>query len=60
MHIADRVRDYLNQRGVTYGLIVHPQTRCSQESAEAAHVPGDRLVKPVVLEDDNGYLMVVL
>ncbi len=60
MHIANRVRDYLNQRGVAYEVIVHPQTRCSQESAAAAHVPGDRLVKSVVLEDDNGYLMVVL
>jgi Ala-tRNA(Pro) deacylase len=60
MYIANRVRDYLNQRGVTYDLIVHPHTRSSQESAEAAHVPGDRLVKSVVLEDDDGYLMVVL
>ena len=60
MHIANRVRDYLIQHGVTYDVIVHPQTRCSQESAAAAHVPGDRLVKSVVLEDDNGYLMVVL
>ena len=45
MHIANRVRDYLIQRGVVYDVIVHPQTRCSQESAAAAHVPGDRLVK---------------
>ncbi len=60
MHIANRVRDYLIQRGVTYDVIVHPRTRCSQQSAAAAHVPGDRLVKSVVLEDDNGYLMVVL
>lgn len=60
MQIANRIRDYLIQRGVTYDVIVHPQTRCSQESAAAAHVPGDRIVKSVVLEDDNGYLMVVL
>lgn len=60
MHIANRVRDYLNLHGIAHGVIVHPQTRCSQESAAAAHVPGDRLVKSVILEDDNGYLMVVL
>jgi Ala-tRNA(Pro) deacylase len=60
MYIANRVRDYLNQRGVSDDIIVHPRTHGSQESAEAAHIPGDRLVKPVVLEDDKGYLMVVL
>jgi Ala-tRNA(Pro) deacylase len=60
MYIANRVREYLNERGVTYDLVVHPRTHSSQRSAEAAHVPGDRLVKPVVVEDDNGYLMVVL
>ena len=60
MQVASRVRDYLNERGVTYDLIEHPRTQSSQGSAEAAHVPPERLVKPVIVEDDKGYLMVVL
>jgi Ala-tRNA(Pro) deacylase len=30
------------------------------ETAELAHVPGDRLAKSVVLEDEDGYVMAVL
>lgn len=30
------------------------------ETAELAHVPGDRLAKSVVLEDDDGFMMAVL
>jgi Ala-tRNA(Pro) deacylase len=30
------------------------------ESAQLAHVPGDRIAKSVVLEDERGYLLAVL
>jgi len=32
----------------------------SMQTAAQAHVPGDRLIKSVVVEDDQGYLMVAL
>jgi Ala-tRNA(Pro) deacylase len=60
MSIAASVRQYLAQEGVEYSTVTHPRTRDSSHSAEAAHVPGDRLAKCVMLGDDNGYLMAVI
>ncbi len=45
---------------MAYDVLTHPHTATSGESAQAAHVPGTRLAKSVVLEDEQGYLMVVL
>jgi Ala-tRNA(Pro) deacylase len=60
MAIAMTVSNYLDQYGVDYDILSHPHTVTSGQSAEAAHVPGTRLAKSVLLEDDGGYLMVVL
>jgi len=35
-------------------MIAHERTRDSSHSAHAAHIPGDRLAKCVMLEDDHG------
>jgi Ala-tRNA(Pro) deacylase len=58
--IATSVREYLDHKGVTYQTVVHAPTHDATHTAQAAHVPGDRLAKSVVLEDENGYLMAVL
>jgi Ala-tRNA(Pro) deacylase len=60
MAIASTVSDYLAEHDVAYDILTHIHTASSGESAEASHVPGARLAKSVVLEDDQGYLMVVL
>jgi Ala-tRNA(Pro) deacylase len=60
MSIAESVRDYLGREGVPYDTITHQHTRDSNHSAQAAHVPGDRVAKCVILEDTGGYLMAVL
>ena len=60
MPIAASVRQYLAREGVEYDTITHSRTRDSSHSAQAAHVPGDRLAKCVMLGDDNGYLMAVI
>jgi len=58
--IAAAVQDYLAREGVPYDTIAHEHTRDSSHSAQAAHIPGDRLAKCVMLEDDKGYLMAVV
>jgi Ala-tRNA(Pro) deacylase len=58
--IAASVRSYLAREGVPYDTLEHAHTRDSMHSAEAAHIPGDRLAKCVVLEDDWGFLMAVI
>jgi len=58
--MAPLVEDYLSRHGALYDLVEHPASRFSSETAELAHVPGDRLVKAVVLEDDDGMVLAVL
>lgn len=60
MAIAMTVSNYLAEHGVEYDILSHTHTRSSGESAQAAHIPGRRLAKSVILEDDLGYVMVVL
>lgn len=60
MTIAASVRQYLAHEGVEYDTITHSRTRDSSHSAQAAHIPGDRLAKCVMLGDDNGYLMAII
>ena len=60
MAIASTVSNYLAEHDVDYDVLTHPHTATSGESAQAAHVPGTRLAKSVVLWDEQGYLMVVL
>jgi len=60
MSVATTLQDYLRRWGVEYEVVPHPHTDSSLETAEAAHVPGDKLAKCVVTEDYRGYLMVVV
>ena len=60
MSIANRVSDYLTEQDADYEVLTHPHSSTSMETAQLAHVPGDRIAKSVVLEDDRGYLLAVL
>jgi Ala-tRNA(Pro) deacylase len=60
MAIATSVQDCLVREGVHYDMIAHERTRDSNHTAQAAHIPGGRLAKCVMLEDDKGYLMAVI
>jgi Ala-tRNA(Pro) deacylase len=60
MAIALTLKEYLNRWGVEYEVVEHPYAGSSLEIAEAAHIPGDKIVKPVVTEDYHGYLMVLV
>ena len=60
MAIASSISDYLAEHDVAYDILTHAHTATSGESAQASHVPGARLAKSVVLEDEQGYIMVIL
>src|SRR5687767_10653793 len=60
MGIATTVRDYLDEAGVDYQLVHHVYTPNSRGAADAARIPPDQLAKPVLLEDDKGYLVAVV
>ena len=60
MAIAHTLESYIAERGIPYEVISHAHSHSSAQTAEFAHVPGDRLAKSVILEDDDGYVMAVL
>jgi Ala-tRNA(Pro) deacylase len=63
MTISATVQRYLQGRGVPYEVLTHPLTGSSAETAQSAHVSGDRLAKTVVLrvgDNADGYLLAVL
>ena len=60
MTIAASVQHYLGYEGVRYDVITHERTPDSNRSAQAAHIPGDKLAKCVMLTDGEGFLMAVL
>ncbi|MCA9674446.1 MAG: YbaK/EbsC family protein [Kofleriaceae bacterium] len=58
--IPDTVLNFLHRRGVEFEIVSHPWTVNSQQTAQAAHVPGDQFAKAVVLEDGNAFVLAVL
>src|SRR5574341_1415327 len=60
MSIAPKLYDFLNARHSEYEVLPHPRTGGSAATAEAAHVPGRRFAKAVVVEDNAGYMLAVV
>ena len=58
--MSGRIQDYLAQESIAYEVVAHPHTRTNMQTAAAARVPGERLAKGVVVEDDQGYVLAVL
>ena len=60
MAIAQSLKTYLKEQGLQYEVVRHAHTESSTYSAAAAHVPGDRLAKSVLVADEEGYLLAVV
>ena len=60
MASVNRVVDYLVEQGAEFDMVSHPYTATSAETAQCAHIPGDRIAKSVLLEDEFGYLLAVV
>jgi Ala-tRNA(Pro) deacylase len=60
MAIALTLKDYLDKNCVLYDTVQHRKTGCSAETAEASHVPCDRLAKGVLVKRRGGFLLAVL
>jgi len=59
MTIAPTLQKHLDQN-VTYDMITHEPTMSSTRTAQACHVPGDRLAKAIVLRRNGGYMLAVV
>ena len=60
MTIASTLQRHLAGLGVDYEVLNHPLTGSSSETAQSAHISGNRIAKTVVLRDGGGYLLAVL
>jgi Ala-tRNA(Pro) deacylase len=60
MSIPETIVSYLQHRAIDFEVVTHQPTATSMETAQSAHIPGDRLAKAVVLEDGERYLVAVL
>lgn len=60
MPIAQTLQRYLADKHADYQLVAHEPTNSSMRTAQACHIPGDRLAKGVLLRDDTGYALAVL
>ncbi len=60
MKIAQTLAKQLAKHGITYDTISHAPTHSSLDTAYTAHIPADQMVKPVILEDENGYVMALI
>jgi len=60
MAIALTLKEYLENHNVNYEVIEHRSTSSTLQTAEAVHIPGDKMAKSVLLGDDESYLMAVI
>ncbi|MFX1676909.1 YbaK/EbsC family protein [Paraburkholderia sp. A2WS-5] len=60
MSISPTLQECLRNKGSRYEIVRHPYSHSSMETAAAAHIPGVRLAKTVLLEDEHGYVAAVL
>lgn len=60
MPIARTVESCLERRRIPYEIISHPHSITASATAKAAAVLPSQIAKPVILADEQGYLMAVV
>lgn len=58
--ISQKLRDFLDSKGVPYTTQAHDRTVDASRTAEAAKVPGREFAKPVVVKSDDRLYMTVI
>ena len=60
MSMSIRLYQYLEDHGVRYDLRMHGHSGSSVQTAFSANVPAGLVAKPVILEDEAGWVMAVV
>lgn len=60
MAVAKQLQEYLDQQDIDYDLVEHPRTECTSETAQAAHIPGTKVLKTVVIHREQGCVLAVV
>jgi Ala-tRNA(Pro) deacylase len=54
------VQSFLDEMGIQYRVSRHPTTYTAQDLAAAEHIPGRKVIKPVVVKADGRFVMCAL
>lgn len=60
MAIAKKLEWYLEAAGVEYEVLPHPRSSYSAQTARRSRIPLHCLAKPVLFEDEYGYVMAIV
>lgn len=60
MNIAPTLAKQLASLDIAYDVIHHRYSDSNIKSAHSAHIPTSKMVKPVIFEDDQGYVMALV
>ena len=60
MAIAMTLQQFFEDHDIAYDTLSHPYTLSSSKTAQASHVPGERIAKAVVLKEGEKFLLAVL
>ena len=60
MTIAPKLRQYLDRRHVVYEIVPHPPTTTALQNARVCHIPAERMLKAVLLDTEDDYLLAIL
>ncbi|SCA56490.1 YbaK/prolyl-tRNA synthetase associated region [Candidatus Terasakiella magnetica] len=60
MGISITLEQFLDTNSVSYDTLTHELTATASQTAEAAHIPGARLIKAVVVKADERFILALL
>jgi len=60
MAISSKLKKILEEKGIKFEVHEHPAAFTAQEIAGAQHVPGQQLLKPVIVKDGEGNFHMVV
>ncbi len=60
MNIAPTLVKQLARHGISYDIINHGYSNSSLHAAHSARIPVENMVKTVILEDEQGYVMALI
>jgi Ala-tRNA(Pro) deacylase len=60
MGIAITLQQFLEGQNVSYEVLEHKRTGCSQRTADTSHVPSNCLAKGVVVKHRGGYVLTIV
>lgn len=60
MSVAPKLQQYLDDQQAEYEVVEHRPTSSSAQSAQACHIPAERLAKAVLLDTEDSYLLAVI